>query len=342
MGRNRFWLIALLSATLAHAFSATSHAGWAQFTVDTTGGSTGLTPIANTTGNIGNYAAGSWLKLSGSATGAINGIDYSGNLTAQKASSGAFSTGNPGSLTSYYTGTGNGDLNSPLSNKFDIDWYSLFANSYNGHYPEVGGANIGISPGIGGGPSAASPGSAPADYGANISLKALGGLVTVANGTVALRDFGLDVHPTSPLPLSGPLSAQTFDTNNKIELGLFGNLDYNLKGGVLLGNTVPDMIGSVDLSDTPFAFTTGGPGIIDTYFQTTNLVLFRMTLPIEATFVQTIPGVNPLTVTFTLSGQIATEGVINSPEPSTFVILGSAAIPIGLAMWRRRRRVMVG
>src|SRR4029077_14229852 len=118
----------------------------------------------------------------------------------------------------------------------------LDANQYTGTYPIKGGAPVALSPQIGGGPSTAAPGSDPADYGVNLKVTALI-FFTAANGTAALRNTIVDLQQHPPAiaeNLSGPLAAQTFATNNNIEIGIVGgDLDFNLKGSVIAGNTVP-------------------------------------------------------------------------------------------------------
>jgi hypothetical protein len=340
MGQNRSWLISLFCASLA-LFAATSQAAPLVFSepvewfVDTTGDNTGLTPIANTPGNIGAYAAGSWLTVSGNVTGAMTGgIPLTGNFAAQKAPSGVFSTGNPGSLVSYYDGEFYGGV---TNNSFGISVGGFeSARTYNGLYPQKAGPAIALSPQIGGGISGAA-GSSAADYGANLSVKALGSF-TYASGTIALRDFNVSLRSNlSSVPLSGTSPSQTFDMLNNFQIEVAGALDYNLKGGVVLGNTTPDIIGSLHLYDTPMSLTGAGTGTL-TRVDLPGSHYYLMTMPITTTFVTTIPGDSPLTASFTLTGQIVAQG-FPFPEPSTIVIAGSAAIPLGLMAWRRRKRV---
>jgi hypothetical protein len=340
-------ILSCLALGCALAVAAPVYGSVISFTVDPIGNATGLTPIAPTTANRGNYAAGSWLTLSGSISATASGISASGNLAAEKASSGSFSTGNPGSLQSFY----NGDL---LAN---VDFYNntisfptgstLAAGIYNAHYPVVGGAGVPLGPAIGGG-TATVPGSDLANYGISVTLRAFV-IVTAASGTAAMRDTVFDIGQNTGVTsqaLTGPITAQTFVTNNNVALNLgAGNLDYNLIGSTSLG--VPNVIGTTPIGSTTFTATTDGAGKLQTTLLNSKqigeegaLANMMLTVPIQVTIVNTITGSTPATITLTLAGQFASYATnVVVPEPSTLVILGICGltlVPIGYRRHRRR------
>jgi hypothetical protein len=323
--------------------SQVSSAAVVSFTVDTTGGATGLTPIANTAANIGKYAAGSFLTLSGNISASTNGVTAASTFGVTAGSSGSFSTGNPGSLTSYYAGTLLANV-TPTSIAFP-GGSSLDASVYTAHYPEVSGAAVFLAPQSGGGASGV-PGSDPADYGASITLKTPS-LVVAASGNAALRNAVADISQTGGIlsqALIGTPGTQTFTTTGNLGVALTdGDLDYNLKGAVILGQTAPNIFGTGSLAGAPIGVSAGGVGtlttvIVDPIRQIENLML---TVPIMSTFTEEITGSTAITVAITLTGQVAAYATYQVPEPGSIVMLifgGLALIPLG---YRRLRKQYV-
>jgi hypothetical protein len=325
---------------LVLGLSQVSNAGTVTFTVDTTGGATGLTPIAPTTANTGKYAAGSFLTLSGNISASASGISAAGAFTATAGSSGAFSTGNPGSLTSFYSGTLLANV-TPTTIAFP-GGSTLDAGLYTAHYPVAGGAAVPLAPQIGGGTDNA-PGSDPADYGVAISLKALG-IFTAASGNAALRNAVADISQTGGIlsqALIGAPGTQTFTTTGGIGVALTGgDLDYNLKGAVVLGNTVPNLYGTGTLAGAPIAVSTGGVGtlttvILDPVRQIESLML---TVPIKSTVTETITGSTPATIVIGLTGQVAAYATYQVPEPGSIVMLGMGGVALASVGYRRMRQ----
>lgn len=325
---------------LVVALSQLGNAAPITFTIDTTGGATGLTPIANTTANTGKYAAGSWLTLSGNISASASGITAAGAFGATKASSGSFSTGNPGSLTAYYSGSLLANV-TPTTIDFP-GGSSMDANIFTGTYPEVSAAPVPLAPQIGGGASGV-PGSDPADYGVSITLKALG-LFTAASGNAALRNAVADLQQNTGIlnqALIGTPGTQTFATTGNIGVALTGgNLDYNLNGATVLGQTVPNIFGTGSLAGAPIAVSTGGVGtlttvIVDPVRQIENLMLV---VPIKSTVTEVITGSTAATVVINLTGQVAAYATYQVPEPGSIVMLSMGGVALASVGYRRMRR----
>jgi len=335
MGQIRACLVICASFFLALALCVPAHSEPVIFFVDVTGGATGLTPIPNTPDNIGNYAAGSWLTLSGNVAATINGETYSADFLPQSPVIGSFPDGFASSLDSFYDGQLFGGVD---SSGFSLLYGQFTASAFNGHYPQVLGSAIRLWPAIGGGTSPSTSGSDLANYGAGFRVDTPEHAVLAA-GHAAVRNFGLSVQQIvggpGALPLTGPLG-QSFVTNGNFEVQVFGNFDYNLARSGISGNTMPDTIGSIPLGDFLRTPTIGADGTISKILNPDGSRYYMLTLPITTTFVRTIPGDIPLTVTFTLSGQIAAMGM-QAPEPSTIALVGSAALPAAFFAWRRRR-----
>jgi hypothetical protein len=345
---TRLWVLQGAAIILALAFAAPARAVLLLFTVDEIGVlDPSLTPIAPTAANIGKYNAGSFLALSGNISGTASGVSFSGALAAQKASSGAWSTGNPGSLTSYYTGGLLVDVNVKANVATAISFpggSSINANNYTGLYPVKGGAAVPLSPAIGGG-AIGTPGSDPANYGTSVKITALFGLVTVANGTASMRDTVLDVAQTVPLSSNTltPVvsSTQNFTTKTNVSAQIDNsNFDFNLKGGVLAGSTVPDLVGRETISNTSAPITGAQLGTLKTGIIDQHRAIYQLwlTVPVTSTTTQTITGDIPVTINVTTTGQIAAYVNVQLPEPGSLVLAGFAAIPLGLMAWRRRKR----
>ena len=328
-------IVVLASAQLANAAPVPI-----TFSIDTTGGGTGLTPISNVAGNVGKYAAGSWLTLGLGISGSYSGISLSGTATGQAAASGSFSTGNPGSLVSYLGGTLNATVDPTSGTIAFLGGTNADPTLYDAHYPEVSAAPVPLSPQIGGG-VIGTPGSDPADYGINLTVKALS-IFTAASGTGAVRNAAFDVTGAA-LPLSGPSGNQTFTTNNNLALTITGgNFDYNLKGSVILGNTVPDLFGTTSLVGAPAALTTGAAGtltttVVDAARQIYN---YTITVPIKASIIESIPidATNSITATVTQTGQIV--GFANNvqvPEPGSLALAAFAGVFALVPLARRYR-----
>jgi len=336
-----------VAIALAFAFAQNASATTVTFTVDTTGTNSpvGGANIANTSGNVGKYNAGSWLTLSGNISASASGISASGNFGAQKAASGAWSTGNPGSLVGFLSGTLAADIDVKAGTIAFNGGSVVTGNNYTSKYPIVGGPAVPLTPAIGGGVSTTTPGSDPGVYGVSLTLKALG-LFTAASGTAALRNVEIDYSQTVPgssQALTGSLSTgASFTTKATVGLGIEGgDIDYNLKGAVVLGQTVPDIIGTGDIGSSTKANLNGAAGtlfgtLIDPVRQIYN---FRIVVPTTVTTVQTITGDTTATVTITTTGQVV--GYANNvqvPEPATFALLGFAAAPLAWLAYRRRKR----
>jgi hypothetical protein len=347
MTSKRLWVLQAAAIALAFAYTVPAHATLIVFTIDTTGAfDPSLTPIAPTAANIGKYNAGSFVALSGNISGTASGVSFSGALAAQKASSGAWSTGNPGSLAAYYGGFLVVDINAKANTISFPGGSAANAGLYTGLFPVKGGAAIPLSPAIGGGVIGA-PGSDPANYGVSTKITALFGLVTVANGTAAMRDTILDVVQTVPLSSNALTPSiggtQNFTTKTNVSAQIDNsNFDFNLKGGVLAGSTVPDLIGRENISNTSAPITGAQLGtlktvVIDPVRQIYN---WYLTVPITSTTTQSITGDIPVTINVTTTGQIvAYSASYQIPEPATLALAGFAAIPLGLMAWRRRKRV---
>lgn len=342
MTSKRNWAIQGAAIMLVIALSHTALATPVTFTVDTTGTNFGATPLSPlVAGNAGKYAAGSFLSLGGSISAVASGISASGTFGAQKAATGAFSTGGPSSLLAYYGGTLAVDVtNSSVS---FTGGSSLNGINFNAKYPEVAAAAVPLSPMIGGGPNTTTPGSDPAVYGVSIKLLAFG-VLTAANGTSSLRNLTTDItNAAGPVALVGAPGTQTFTTAKTIGIGITsGNIDYNLKGSVILGNTVPDLFGTGSIAGGPVGVTTGGNA--GTLTRTTvdasrQIYNYTITVPVTSTITNVITGSTPATILITTTGQIAAyANNVQVPEPATLALAGFAAVPLAFAAWRRRKR----
>jgi len=328
---------------VAIAYAAPAQAVVINFTVDTIGSADpSLTPIAPSAANIGKYNAGSFVALSGSVSGSLSGLGFSGTFSAQKAASGAWSTGNPGSLVSYYGGTLLADVD-PAKTAISFPGGStLDAGVYTGTYPVKGGPAVPLTPQPGGG-IIGTPGSAPADYG--VSLKITAVIFTAASGTAAMRDAILDVVQHLGVPnqaLGAPVAGvQTFTVKNNIDPKIASsNFDYNLKGAVVLGNTVPDLVGTSPISNVQGTETGAQLGSLKTVVvdSVRQIYQFYLTVPTTSTTTQSITGDTPVTITVTTTGQMAASALVQLPEPATLALAGFAAVPLGLMAWRRRKR----
>jgi len=224
---------------------------------------------------------------------------------------------------------------------------TIAAGLYNAKYPEVANPPVPLTPAVGGG-IAGTPGSAPANYGVAITLRAFV-VVTAASGTGALRDVVMDVGQNGAVTseaLTGLVGNQTFVTNNNVALAMTGgNLDYNLIGNTSLG--VPNVIGTTPIGSTTYTATTDGVGKLQTILLNDKkigeegaLANLRLTVPIQVTIVNTITGSTPATTTLTFAGQFATyANDVSVPEPGSVVLmtLGCLALlPIGYRRYRRR------
>jgi hypothetical protein len=329
---------------LAFAYAVPAHATLINFTIDTIGSADGV-PIAPTAANIGKYNAGSFVALSGNIAGTASGVSFSGGLAAQKASSGAWSTGNPGSLAAYYGGSLVADINAKANTVSFPGGSAANAGLYTGLYPVKGGAAVPLSPAIGGG-VVGTPGSDPANYGVSVKITALFGLVTVANGVAAMRDTVLDVQQTVPLTsnaLTGSLGGtQNFTTKTAVSASIDNsNFDFNLKGGVLAGSTVPDLVGRENISNTSAPVTGAQLGVLKSVVvdPVRQIYNFYITVPVTSTTQQSITGDIPVTINVTTTGQVAAFALnVQVPEPATLALAGFAAVPLGFMAWRRRRR----
>jgi hypothetical protein len=225
---------------------------------------------------------------------------------------------------------------------------TIAAGIYNAKYPEVANPAVPLTPAVGGG-IAGTPGSAPANYGVAITLRAFG-IITAASGTGAMRDVVMDVGQNGLVTseaLSGLVGNQTFVTSNNVALGMTGgNLDYNLIGSVSLG--VPNVIGTTPIGSTTYTATTDGLGKLQTTLLNSKkigeegaLANMSLTVPIQVTIVNTITGSTPATTTLTFAGQFATYATnVSVPEPGSVVLmtLGCLALlPIGYRSSRLRR-----
>ncbi|HEY2839983.1 MAG TPA: hypothetical protein VGJ26_12585 [Pirellulales bacterium] len=346
MKTEQSWYLPCLAIAIVVFCSSAAQATIIVFDVDPTGTYTGLPAIAPTTANQGQYNAGSWLTISGSLSMPLSGGEVAtSKVTAEKAPSGSFSTGNPGSLTSFLGGElwteidlKNGTISFPGES-------DVTAGNYNTLYPEHSTASFPLSPAIGGGVSTAAPGSDPANFGIAIALKALG-ILTVASGSAAERDGVYDIQQLSPATSEQLISSGAelkFDTNGLIGLAATsGNLDYNLKGSAGLGSPIPDMIGSTSISSSDYAPSVAGQGTLTTMSYPEGVLALYLTLPIHTTIVETIPGATPITMTLTLDGQISAHAIIFMPEPGTATLLGTGAVGLFVASFRRWRRRTVG
>jgi hypothetical protein len=343
MKTNSTWIFPLLTIASALVFASAAQATPLSFTLDTLGTASGLTAIAPTTADQGKYNSGSWLTLSGSISATASGLTATGNFATQSGQGlgGTFSTGNPGSLTSFFNGTllANVDLS---GNTIAFPGGStLNAGIYNAKYPEVANPPVNLIPAIGGGTSAATPGSDPANFGIAITLKALG-FLTAASGNAALRNSIYDVAQTVPLSndaLTPSGSDLKFTTSGNIGIGQpQGNLDYNLKGATIGTIVVPDIFGTGSIGSSLFTPSTDGQGTVTVVNLGGNNREIFLTVPIKATILQTITGSTPATITLTVVGQMAAFAFTTVPEPASMTMLGvglTALIPI---VWYRRRK----
>ncbi len=331
-GFTALWLVT--TAPPAHAVPVV-------FTLDPSGAANGLTAVSPTGMHQGIYASGSWLTLSGSLSGSLGGTTASGNYSAQKTASGSFPNGNPGSLTDFFQGTLNVDLDSLTSpttiaftggSSIQAFNYTMF---YAAHPNYTSLQAVIMSPNIGGG-SIAQPGSAAADYGINAKTTALLGLATVSTGTLAMRDLSADltqVTPGSTLPLSGPAGNVTFTTQGNLSVALTGGtLDYNLKGGPFLDTTVPNFVGSAPLTGAGNLTTTGNGSLTSTSLGGGEWLL-RLSIPVQFSTTDST-SLAPYTLTDNFTGSIAAYAVVTVPEPSTIAL----AVIGGLSIFALRRR----
>jgi len=315
------------------------------FIIDPTGTATGLSAIAPTSGNQGKYNAGSWLTLSGSASGTFGGVPISGNFANQKVLSGAFSTGNPGSLTSFLGGAIDvdiDDLDHPTRVIFTGQGNLSFSR-YDATYAQQTTSIVPLSPQIGGG-TIATPGSAPASYGVSLTTKAPVS-ITASTGTLAIRNVDANIHQISggSMPLSGSGGTFTFSTAGMLGLTFSsGDLDYNLKGGVLpvFGVTIPDFVGSTSLVSAATQIASG-VGTLTSNQLNSNLYLVTVTFPVQTTVTETLPSSDsPLSLSMTYGGSVAGYAYVIVPEPGTIALaaIGLLALaPTSARRWRRMR-----
>ncbi len=346
MKTNSTWMVPLLMVACALVFTGLISNGAAQaavvsFTVDTSGTASGLAEIAPTVANQTKYNAGSWMTLSGNISATSGSLTASGNFQTQSGAgvSGSFPTGNPGSLTSFFTGTLLADVDLSGNTISFPGGSTLNAGLYNSKYPPVANPPVNLTPAIGGGTIGGPSGSDPANFGVAVTLKALGGLVTAANGTAALRDSVYDVAQTVPatnaaLTPSGP--DLKFNTSGNLSISQpQGTIDYNLIGA--LGTTVPNLAGTTSIGSPLATPTTDGQGTLTVVPWNGWQQKLFLTVPIKATILQTITGTTPASITLTVVGTMSAYAII--PEPATVTMLGvglSALIP--LAWYRRRKR----
>jgi hypothetical protein len=342
MTSTRKWALLTAAIAIVFATSVSAQAVLISFTVDQIGSGMGTTPINPSAADIGKYEAGSFLALSGNVAGSLSGISFSGNFSAQKAASGAWSTGNPGSLTSYYTGNLLANV-TPTSVSFP-GGSSIDASNYTSVYPVKGGTAQALSPALGGGTSGNAGTPAPANYG--VSLKVTAVIFTAASGTAALRNSVMDVIQNtgvSSVPLGAPVGGvQTFTAKNNVQPTIASTtFDYNLVGSVVLGNTVPNLFGTTNLTNASAPESGTQLGSLKTVVvdPVRQIYDYYIVVPTTATTTQVITGSTPVTITVTTTGQVAAYALnVQIPEPATFVLAGFAAVPLGFLAWRRRKR----
>jgi hypothetical protein len=372
-------LVLGVAIALAFAYAAPAQAVLINFQVDTLGNQDPTLPtsLAPTSANIGKYNAGSYTVLSGSVAATASGVSVTGAFTAQASSSGAFSTGNPGSLESFISGNLLADINPSLTSisfpggstavpsgtQGSLTSTALIPSNYTATYPAKGGAAVALTPAIGGGPiNTTATGSDPAAFGVGISLSYLGTKLT--SGTAALRNGVLDVQQNTGVTsqaLSAPVAGlQSFTVKSNIAPTIVNaDFDYNLRAAGTRGTnpdgtgygvskvlgiitvTVPDLIGSSGLDNITAASTSTPTGNLRSVVvdASRQIYNFYLTVPTTATSTQTVTGDTAATITVTTTGQVALYALnVQVPEPATLALAGFAAIPLGFMAWRRRKR----
>jgi hypothetical protein len=243
----------------------------------------------------------------------------------------------------FYNGTLLADVNDVTKTVSFPGGSTTTGLNYTKAYPVQGKAVVPLIPAAGGGVKG-TPGADPANYGVALTIKALG-FVTVTSGNAALRNTVFDVTQTVPgssLPLTGSVGNQSFVVKGTINPTIANaTFDFNLPGGnVVLGNTIPDLIGSESISNVSAPQSGSVAGnlsrtVVDASRQIYN---FYITVPMTTTTTQNVTGDTPVTITVSTTGQVAAYALnVQVPEPATLALAGFAAVPLGLLAWKRRR-----
>ncbi|HEY1602242.1 MAG TPA: PEP-CTERM sorting domain-containing protein [Pirellulales bacterium] len=319
---------------LTLAISQAANAQNLSFIVDTTGGATGLTPIANTSGNIGQYNAGSWLTVGGNLSVPVAGVGTAvGNFGPQAGDfpSGSFSTGNPGSLVSYIGGTLLANV-TPTTISFPGS-SNLVPGLYTGTYPEVAAAPIPLTPANGG-----ATGTDVGEYGIATTLK-VGGLVTVASVNSVLRSAVFDIQQNTGIlnqALSGVVGTQTFVTNSNLASGIATGIN----DGAITSGSPATTSGFTTTIPATFAPSVGALGTLTTTMldPARQIEQLMLTVPVSTALTFIISGSTPATEVLTINGQIAAHATYQVPEPGSIVMLGMGGVALASIGCRRMRR----
>jgi hypothetical protein len=264
-----------------------------------------------------NGAVTTWTVQSSSSSLTISGALSSGSTFLA-----SVSPQGSGSLTASYGGTLQTAQNAPGGSPIDITFLTanLIANN-SGNWDPL---------------PTAFPGTAPANYGALISLGFLGG------ANFAQRNLAADLSGAA-VPLSGsPYSPQTFSSSLDFEFTAGTTVARNLSGGILAFDPSDP---NIPIAGQGGSFTSNGS---ITYGPGGDAGIATLTIPVNFTIISfavgldTTSSADDIGVYMNYAGSIvATAPTATVPEASSLVLLGLAGSVIGFIGYRRSFSVEV-